>query len=308
MKSIFSIFNNGLRKTAVSFSRKVGGCFTDSKTWNENTYEELEAGLIGSDFGINSTLKITESIRDNYAKGKISSNDDIVTVAKNEILSILGTPQQPSFKKDSLNVILFVGVNGCGKTTSIGKLANKLKKQNKKVMLAACDTFRAAAADQLKLWGEKTDCYVVSSKHGADPSAVAFDAVKAALSREYDFLLIDTAGRQHNRKNLMEELGKMKRSISKAYPTAPHETWLVVDGNIGSNALMQAKEFAKTAEISGFICTKLDGSGKGGMIVAINEEFNIPIYYVGLGEQPDDLQEFDPKLFTDALFEDINSK
>ena len=304
-KSVFNIFHNGLRKTAVSLSRKVGSCFSDSKTWNDETYEELEAGLISADFGINSTLKITESIRDNYSKGKISSNDDIVTIAKNEVLSILGDPKKPEFSNTGLNVILMVGVNGSGKTTTVGKLAYKLKKQGKKVMLAACDTFRAAAADQLKLWGEKTDTYVVSSKHGSDPSAVAFDAVKAALSREYDYLLIDTAGRQHNRKDLMEELAKMTRSISKAYPSAPHETWLVVDGNIGSNALMQAKEFTKITKVSGFICTKLDGSGKGGMIVAINDEFNIPIYYIGLGEQPEDLQEFNSRHFTDALFEDL---
>jgi fused signal recognition particle receptor len=305
-KSVFNIFHNGLRKTAVSLSRKVGNCFSDNKTWDKNTYEELEAGLISSDFGINSTLKIVDKIKENYSRGKISSNDDIISIAKDQVFSIIGNnTKKPVFSSDKLNVILMVGVNGCGKTTTAGKLAHKFKRQGKKVMLAACDTFRAAATDQLKLWGEKTDSYVVSSKHGADPSAVAFDAVKAALSRNYDYLLIDTAGRQHNKKNLMDELAKMTRSISKAYPSAPQETWLVVDGSIGSNALMQAKEFSKITNITGFICTKLDGSGKGGMIVAIKDEFNIPIYYIGLGEQPEDMQEFDPKLFTDALFEDL---
>ncbi|MCF7791714.1 MAG: signal recognition particle-docking protein FtsY [Victivallales bacterium] len=304
-KSIFNLFHNGLRKTAVSLSRKVGSCFSENKLWNEETYEELEAGLISADFGINSTLKITESIREKYNNGKISSNEDIIDVAKEQLLSIIGEKKIPNFSQDELSVILLVGVNGSGKTTTAGKLAFKYKKQGHKVMLAACDTFRAAAAEQLKIWGKKTDTYVVSSKYGADPSAVAFDAVKSALSRNCDFLILDTAGRQHNRENLMEELAKMKRSISKAYPSAPHETWLVIDGNVGSNALMQAKEFSKVTDVSGLICTKLDGTGKGGMVVAVKDEFDIPVYYIGLGEKPEELQEFNPELFTDALFEDL---
>ena len=305
-KTPFSIFHKGLRKTAISLSRKVGTCFSENKIWDEDTYEEIESGLISSDFGISSTLKIIDKIRDSYDTGKISTTENIISVTKKQVLSIIGKDtERPQFANDKLNVILLVGVNGCGKTTTAGKLAHKLKQQGKSVMLAACDTFRAAATDQLKLWGEKTDSYVVSSKHGADPSSVAFDAVKAALSRNYDFLLIDTAGRQHNKKNLMDELAKMTRSISKAYPSAPQDTWLIIDGSIGSNALMQAKEFSKTTNITGFICTKLDGSGKGGMIVAIKDEFKIPVYYIGLGEKEEDLQEFDPQLFTDALFEDI---
>lgn len=305
-KSIFNIFNKGLRKTAVSFSRRVGGCFSNIKAWNEKSFEELEAALISSDFGISSTLKIVDNIRDDYENGKIKSKDDIISVAKSKIIEIINqNSTAPNLKENGLNIILLVGVNGCGKTTTAGKLADKLRKENKKVMLAACDTFRAAAADQLKLWGEKTGSYVVSSKHGADPSAVAFDAVKAALSRNYDFLIIDTAGRQHTKQNLMDELTKMNRSISKAYPGAPNEIWLVIDGSIGSNALAQAREFINSINATGFICTKLDGSGKGGMIVAIKDEFKIPIYYIGLGEQPDDLQTFNPELYTNALFEEI---
>ena len=200
---------------------------------------------------------------------------------------------------------MLIGVNGCGKTTTAGKLAYLLKKEGRKVMLAACDTFRAAAIEQLNLWGKKTDSHVVSAQHGADPSSVAFDAVQAAISRKYDYLIIDTAGRQHTKKGLMDELAKMNRSIAKVYPKAPQEVWLVVDGSIGANALAQAREFSKFGNINGVVCTKLDGTGKGGMVVAIKDEFNLPVFFVGLGEQAEDLQLFNPSMFADALFEEL---
>ena len=199
-------------------------------------------------------------------------------------------------------VILMVGVNGSGKTTTIGKMAANLKKQGRKVILAACDTFRAAAVEQLQLWGERTNTQVISSKHGADPASVAFDAASAAIAREADYLLIDTAGRQHNQANLMAELEKIRRSVNKAYPGAPHEVWLTVDSSLGSNVVSQAREFSKCAGVTGLVVTKLDGTGRGGMAVALHREFDLPLFYIGLGESPEDLQEFDPEYYADALF------
>ena len=308
MKSVFNVFHRGLRKTAVSFSRKIGGCFSDVKGWTDESYDALEAALIGSDFGVPVTMRIIENIRERYERGGIKTGEDIITVAKSEILAILNkNPRELSFKGDGLTVLLLVGVNGCGKTTTAGKLAHLLKNEGKKVMLAACDTFRAAAIEQLNLWGEKIDSYVVSAKHGADPSSVAFDAVQAALTRNYDYLIIDTAGRQHTKKGLMDELAKMNRSIGKVYPGAPQEIWLVVDGSIGANALVQAREFSKFGNVNGLVCTKLDGTGKGGMVVAIKEEFDLPVLFLGLGERPEDLQPFSPSMFVEALFEELKN-
>jgi fused signal recognition particle receptor len=195
-----------------------------------------------------------------------------------------------------------VGVNGSGKTTTIGKLASRLKGEGKKVVLAACDTFRAAAVEQLQLWGERTGCQVISAKHGADPASVAFDATKAAIAREADYLLIDTAGRQQNQKGLMDELAKIRRSIEKVCPGAPHEVWLTVDSTLGANVLSQAREFSKTTGVTGLVLTKLDGTGKGGMVVALHQEFELPTFYIGLGEQPEDLQPFCAEYYTNALF------
>ncbi|MCP4178804.1 MAG: signal recognition particle-docking protein FtsY [bacterium] len=306
MSSVFNKFHRGLRKTAVSFSRKVKGCFVENAEWTDEIFEDLEAALISSDFGVQLTLRIIDSIHEKYKQGIIKTGSDIVDVAKHEVLSVLGKNNKIfDTDKKGLTVILMVGVNGSGKTTTSGKLARMLKKGNKKVMLAACDTFRAAAVDQLKLWGEKTDTYVVSAKHGADSASVAFDAVEAALSRKYDFLIIDTAGRQHNRKSLMDELSKVIRTISKVYPEAPQEIILVVDSSIGSNAIAQAREFSKVCGVNGLICTKLDGTFKGGMVVGIKEELDLPVLYIGLGEGENDLQMFDPEIFTESLFEDF---
>ena len=306
MKSVFKVFHKGLRKTAVSFSRKLEGCFVGTKEWNDETYDLLEAALIGSDFGVPVTIQIMDNIRERYDRGSIKTGEDIISVAKDEIISILNkSPRNLDFQTEGLTVILLVGVNGCGKTTTAGKLAYLLKNEGRKVMLAACDTFRAAAIEQLNLWGKKIDSYVVSARHGADPSSVAFDAVQAAKSKNYDYLIIDTAGRQHTKKGLMDELAKMNRSIAKVYPEAPQEVWLVVDGSIGANALAQVREFSKFGKLNGFVCTKLDGTGKGGMVVAIKNEFNLPVLFVGLGEQAEDLQLFNPSMFADALFEEL---
>ena len=199
-------------------------------------------------------------------------------------------------------VILMVGVNGSGKTTTIGKLAARFRADGKRVVLAACDTFRAAAVEQLQLWGDRTDSQVVSAKHGADPASVAYDATQAALARNADYLLIDTAGRQHNQKGLMDELAKIRRSIEKVYPGAPHEVWLTVDASLGGNVLNQAREFSKATGVTGLVLTKLDGTGKGGMVVALHQEFELPTFFIGLGEQPEDLQPFSPEFYADALF------
>jgi fused signal recognition particle receptor len=218
---------------------------------------------------------------------------------------ILSRNNRPIALKPGLTVIFMVGVNGSGKTTTTGKLAAKWTQEGKKVMLAACDTFRAAAVEQLKLWGNRTGCPVVASSAGADPSSVTFDAIQSAQAKGYDILIIDTAGRQHNKKGLMEELAKMKRTASKIIPDAPHEVWLTIDASVGSNALAQAREFTKYADVTGLILTKLDGTGKGGMAVAIQQQLPLPIFFCGFGEQPEDLQPFDPVMFTDAVFGEL---
>lgn len=303
MKSLFSVFKKGLQKTSTSISRSIAGVFSDVKTWTEDDYEQLEAALIGADFGVDVSLRIVDDIRDRYSRGIIKTSEDIIKIAHEEVMTILGNEiHDVTFEEGKLTVIMFVGVNGSGKTTTIGKLASKWKSEGKKVMLAACDTFRAAATDQLKLWGERTETTVIAGQHGSDPSAVAYDAVQAALSRNADILIIDTAGRQHTSRGLMEELAKMERTVQKVYPEAPHHVWLTVDSSLGSNAIVQAREFSKVAGLNGLVITKLDGTGKGGMAVAIRDAFSYPIYYVGLGEQPEDLQPFDPTYYTSALF------
>ncbi len=210
--------------------------------------------------------------------------------------------------ENGLTVILMVGVNGSGKTTSIGKLAAYYKGQGKKVMLGACDTFRAAAVEQLQLWGRRVDVPVVAALHGADPASVAFDAVKSALAKNMDILLIDTAGRQHTQKGLMDELAKIRRSIDKVYPGAPQEVWLTVDSSLGANVVRQAQEFSACTGLTGLVLTKLDGTGKGGMVVALHQEFDLPTFFVGLGEQPEDLQPFSPEFYAAALFGEETSE
>ena len=302
--SIFSIFKRGLAKSATKLSRVVTSVFTGIKIHGKESFDDLEALLISADFGVPAALQITGEIREQYERGELATDADLVISARNQVAEILKNGQRPINRPENggPTVILMVGVNGSGKTTTIGKLAAKLKGEGKKVILAACDTFRAAAVEQLQLWGERTGCQVVSSRHGADPASVAFDAASAAVAREADFLLIDTAGRQHNQQNLMAELEKFRRSVNKAYPGAPHEVWLTVDSSLGANVVTQAREFSKCAGVTGLAITKLDGTGKGGMAVALHREFDLPIFYIGLGESPEDLQEFDPEYYADALF------
>jgi fused signal recognition particle receptor len=305
MKSIFSIFKRGLEKTATKVTRTISGIFSGVKSWDASTFDDLEAILISADFGVAASTRIVGDIRDRYERGVIGSSEDIIQVAAATVTSILSQHQRPiRFAVGMPTVILMVGVNGSGKTTSIGKLASHFKADGKKVMLAACDTFRAAAVEQLQLWGTRTDVPVVSAKHGADPASVAFDAVQSALAKKVDVLLIDTAGRQHNHKALMEELAKIRRSIGKLYPEAPQEVWLTVDASLGGNVVHQAREFSKTTGVTGLILTKLDGTGKGGMVVALHQDFELPTFFVGLGEQPEDLQPFSPEFYASALFGD----
>ncbi len=302
--SIFSIFKRGLEKSATKLARVVGGVFTGVKIHGEKSFEDLEAMLIAADFGVAAAKKTVSNIRENYECGKISTDADLNAVARDVVSSILknGSREIKSVPPGEVLVILMVGVNGSGKTTTIGKLADRWQKEGKKVILGACDTFRAAAVEQLQLWGEKTGCQVISAKHGADPASVAFDATMAAKARGADILLIDTAGRQQNQQNLMAELSKICRSISKVLPGAPHEVWLTVDASLGSNVINQAREFSKSAGVTGLVLTKLDGTGRGGMAVALHEEFELPTFFAGFGEAPEDLQPFDADMYAEALF------
>ncbi|MCI5779751.1 MAG: signal recognition particle-docking protein FtsY [Lentisphaeria bacterium] len=302
--SIFSVFKRGLEKSATKLSRAVTGVFSGVKAHGKASFDDLEAMLIAADFGVTAAKKVTDGIRDRYERGGIATDADLVAVARDEVAAILkrGMREIRTVPEGETLVILMVGVNGSGKTTTIGKLAARWRAAGKKVILGACDTFRAAAVEQLQLWGERTGCQVVAAKHGADPASVAFDATTAARARRADILIIDTAGRQHNQQDLMAELGKICRSIGKVMPGAPHEVWLTVDASLGANVISQAREFGKTAAVSGLVLTKLDGTGRGGMAVALHEEFGLPTFFAGFGERPEDLQEFDPEFYADALF------
>ena len=306
--SIFSVFKRGLQKTAIGVSRSITGFFTGEKKWDAAAFEELEYALIAADFGVKAAGEVVKELKDAYELGKIATSADIYTEASQLTANILRTHQRPLAVPENgvPLVILMVGVNGSGKTTTAGKLAYQWRQAGKSVVLGAADTFRAAAVEQLQLWGSRTDSTVIAGKPNADPASVAFNAVQYAVENHSDIVLIDTAGRQQTRKALMDELGKIVRAIGKACPGAPHEVWLTVDASLGSNALSQAREFSKTANLTGLVLTKLDGSGKGGMAVAIHREFELPTFYTGFGEAAEDLQEFDPELYALALFDNGN--
>lgn len=302
MISLFSSFQKGLQKTATAIERGISSLFKEVKRWDEASFRTLENALIEADFGPSASAAIVRDVRDRYQRGLLSGSDEILSVAGEDLTAMLEKDARPlNMAPEGLTVILMVGVNGSGKTTTAGKLAHRWIREGKKVTLAACDTFRAAAAEQLHLWAERTGAQIVSSRAGADPSAVAYDAVQSALARNADILLIDTAGRQHNKKGLMDELAKMRRIIAKLLPGAPQETLLTLDASIGINAVSQAREFAASSGASALVLTKLDGTGKGGAAVQIQTEFKLPILFVGLGEQPDDLQPFDPRQYASAV-------
>ncbi|MGO9243943.1 MAG: signal recognition particle-docking protein FtsY [Verrucomicrobiia bacterium] len=297
---LFQKFRDGLRKTQEKLTSEIKRIVTRGPKLDAESLEELEATLISTDIGVDTAVKIVELTKE---AAKQSGEVDVFAIARGEIERELGVVT-PGLAKASQapTVILLAGVNGTGKTTSAAKLAHVLKEQGNTVLLAACDTFRAAAIEQLKIWGQRVGCEVIAGQYGADSAAIAYDALEAAINRKVDYLIIDTAGRLHTKKNLMEEMKKMHRSLQKKAPTAPHEVLLVLDSTTGTNALNQAREFHQALGITGLIVTKLDGTAKGGIVVAIARELKIPVKFIGLGEQADDLQPFEPKQFAEALF------
>jgi len=298
---LFDKFKAGLQRTQEKLSHEITRIVTGSPKLDEDTLEEIEFALIGADLGMPMTQRILSAVRDSYeTQGK--DGLDVLGVARREIATSFTGGIQGLEEQDGLTVVSMVGVNGTGKTTTTAKLANRIHATGKTSVLAACDTFRAAAVEQLKEWGGRLNVPVIAGNYGADPAAVAHDAVTAAHARKADFLLVDTAGRLHTKNNLMQELEKLHRIIDRQEKGAPHEVLLVVDATTGMNALNQAREFHKAVPLTGLVITKLDGTSKGGMVVAIHDELNLPIKFIGLGEQADDLQPFDPGQFAEALF------
>ena len=296
------IFRRGLSKTRQSFfgrmTQLLGGSDIEEETW-----EDLEAMMIQADMGVDTTQTVIEYLQEEVRAKGLTNTKQLEKLLKNSLKALVDQETAPlNISGRDLSVILVVGVNGSGKTTSIAKLANRLKRSGRKVMVAAGDTFRAAAIDQLQRWGERIDVPVVANKPGSDPAAVAYDAVEAAKARGTEVLIIDTAGRLHNNFNLMQELSKIQTVIKKAIPDAPHEIILVLDGTTGQNALRQGVKFAESVDITGLIVTKLDGTSKGGMLFSVYNELDVPIHFIGLGEGVDDLVYFQPKNFVDSLF------
>ncbi len=299
----FDRLKGGLGKTRESFSDKIGGVFKAFAKIDEEFFEELEEALIMADLGVLTADYIIEKLRDSVKSKRITETEDVKEELKNVIIEIL-TEQNTKMVLDTApSVILVIGVNGVGKTTSIGKMAHLYKAQGKKVMLAAADTFRAAAIDQLDVWAKRAECDIIKHQENSDPAAVVFDACRAAQARGADVLICDTAGRLHNKENLMKELEKINRVIDRELPNSSRETLIVLDATTGQNAVSQAKLFGGVAPISGIVLTKLDGTAKGGVVVAISKEQNIPVKFIGVGEAIDDLQEFHAESFAKALFE-----
>ena len=302
MLGFFKKIKDGLSKTHDKLTSEIKRIVTLSPRLSAESLEELEAALLGADLGMAMTQQILDAAKRAFeSQGRAGL--DFLEIASREVEQSLSA-NDPELKKlpDAPTVVSMVGVNGTGKTTTSAKLANLIQQRGQTAVLAACDTFRAAAIDQLKLWGERLNVPVVAGAYGADPAAVAHDAVAAAQSRRADYLFVDTAGRLHTKHNLMQELQKVHRVMDKKLPGAPHETLLVLDATTGMNALNQAREFHKAVKLTGLVVTKLDGTSKGGMVVAIQKELGIPIKFIGVGEQADDLQPFDAKQFAEALF------
>ncbi len=299
---LFQKFKQGLQKTQAKLFHEIKRIVTLSPKLTGSTLEELEAALLGADLGTGMTQQILAEVKKAYeTQGR--SGLAIFEIAEREVEKCLLAAQAPLRQQPSgLTVVSIVGVNGTGKTTTAAKLGHLLTNQRKTVVLAACDTFRAAAVEQLKLWGQRLNLPVVAGANNADPASVAHDGIAAAQARNADYLLIDTAGRLHTKHNLMLELQKVHRVMDRKLSGAPHETLLVLDATTGMNALNQAREFHKSVTLTGLVVTKLDGTSKGGMVVAIQRELGLPIKFIGLGEQPDDLQPFDAKQFSEALF------
>ncbi|MGL4873857.1 MAG: signal recognition particle-docking protein FtsY [Clostridium sp.] len=300
---LFDKLKTGLTKTRDGLTDKINEALNLAVTIDEDLYEELEEVLITSDIGMDTTVEIIERLRKKIREEKINDPQMVKPALKDVIKNMMleGTEEEIREHTEK-EVMLVIGVNGVGKTTSIGKLAAKNKAEGKKVLLAAADTFRAAAIDQLEVWSKRANVDIIKQGEGSDPAAVVFDAVRAAKARDTELLICDTAGRLHNKKNLMNELEKINRIIDREYSEAKKETLLVLDGTTGQNAIIQAKQFMEACPIDGIILTKLDGTAKGGVVISIKQNLNIPVRYIGVGEGVDDLQEFDAESFAEALF------
>ncbi|WP_417444403.1 signal recognition particle-docking protein FtsY [Joostella sp.] len=312
-KKIFSsekkeTLDKGLEKSKSSFFSKLGKAVAGKSKVDDEVLDNLEEVLVSSDVGVNTTLKVIERIEERVSKDKYLGTDELNLILREEIAGLLSETNSgeekefviPSGKKPY--VLMVVGVNGVGKTTTIGKLAYQFKKQGKKVVLGAADTFRAAAIDQLQVWADRVDVPIVKQQMGSDPASVAFDSLKSAVNQDADVVIIDTAGRLHNKINLMNELTKVKRVMQKVVDDAPHEVLLVLDGSTGQNAFEQAKQFTKATEVTSLAVTKLDGTAKGGVVIGISDEFKIPVKYIGVGEGIEDLQVFNKYEFVDSFF------
>lgn len=302
-KGFFSRLKAGLTKTRDNIVKGIDSVFSGFSNIDDEFYEELEEILITGDIGVRTTDAILENLRDKVKENHIKEPADCKKLLIEEIKAQMDVGETAYEFEEKQSIVLVIGVNGVGKTTSIGKLAGKLKAQGKRVILAAADTFRAAAGEQLTEWANRAGVEIIGGQEGADPASIIYDAVAAAKSRKADVLLCDTAGRLHNKKNLMEELKKIDRILTKEFPDAHRETLVVLDGTTGQNALAQAKEFSEVAPITGIVLTKMDGTAKGGIAVAIQSELGIPVKYIGVGETIDDLQKFNADQFVDALFD-----
>lgn len=298
----FERLKDGLQKTRKNFTERIEVLVGMSAEIDDDFLDELEMILLSADVGAKTTEKLIEAVRQAARKKEIKGTGDVVPFLKKYLTQMLTEEGQRTRISGTPTVILVVGVNGVGKTTTIGKLANYFHLLNYKVMIAAADTFRAAASEQLEIWGKRAGCDVIKHAEGADPAAVVFDAMKAAIARKADILFIDTAGRLHNKANLMNELEKIHRVIKREISEAPHETFLVLDATTGQNAITQAKVFTETANVTGVVLTKLDGTAKGGVVIAIREELGLPVKWIGVGEGIMDFRPFEPEKFVDALF------
>jgi len=294
---------DSLTKTRKSFFGQIAGLLGGGQV-TDQTWEDLEALLVQADVGVSTTITLIDRLREHVAKGKARSTQELQSLLKSELLALLGSPAPLAIDQPRLlTVVLIVGVNGSGKTTTIAKLARFYQERGRKVLLAAADTFRAAAIDQLKIWGERVDVPVIAHQPGADPGAVVYDAIRASQSRKMDLLIVDTAGRLHTKFNLMEELRKVRGVAAKRVHEAPHETLLVLDATTGQNALSQARHFKEAVKVTGVIVAKLDGTAKGGIVFSIAQDLGLPVRFIGTGETMDDLAEFDAEAFVEALFE-----
>lgn len=297
----FDKIKTGLTKTRKAMESSLGEIFSGFAIIDEEFYEELEESLILADLGVETSTKAVEQLRRRVKEQKLKDNDAVRSALKDILVEMLQVGDTALKATTKPSVVLVIGVNGVGKTTSIGKMANHLREEGKKVLLCAADTFRAAAADQLEIWAERSGVEIVRQHEGADPASVVYDAIAAARARGTDIILCDTAGRLHNKQNLMNELGKIARILERELPEADKEVLLVLDGTTGQNGLIQAKQFQEIAGVTGMVLTKLDGTAKGGIVIAVADVLQIPVKYIGVGEQIDDLMPFDARAFVDAL-------